>query len=113
RRLVRSLIITTLVASSAAARARPNILFILTDDLDAAETAFMPKLRSTIARHGVTFTRAFVSVSLCCPSRTSCLRGQYSHNTGVQTNGGTNGGFETAHAGGLETSTAATWLHDA
>ena len=57
------------------------------------------------------FTRAMVSVSLCCPSRTTILRGQYAHNTGVETNGGTNGGFEAAYRFGVERSTVATWLH--
>ena len=89
---------------------RPNILFILADDLDLAEVAFMPKVKSLIADQGVTFTNYFVSVSLCCPSRTTMLRGQYSHNTGVKTNGGGNGGFETAFADGVEKSTMATWL---
>ena len=90
-----------------------NILFILTDDLDRAEVSVMPRLKALIAARGASFRNFFVSVSLCCPSRATCLRGQYSHNTGVQTNGGTNGGFETAHALGIEQSTVATWLHDA
>ena len=92
---------------------RPNILFILADDLDLAEVAFMPKVKSLIADQGVTFTNYFVSVSLCCPSRATMLRGQYSHNTGVKTNGGGNGGFETAYADALEKSTVATWLKGA
>ncbi len=91
----------------------PNILFILTDDLDRAEVSVMPRAKALIAARGASFRNFFVSVSLCCPSRSTCLRGQYSHNTGVQTNGATNGGFETAHALGIEQSTVATWLHDA
>src|SRR5689334_23333136 len=94
----------------ASQQSRPNILFILADDLDLAEVAYMPKVKALIADQGVTFTNYFVSVSLCCPSRTTMLRGQYSHNTGVKTNGGGNGGFETAYAGGIEKSTIATWL---
>lgn len=91
----------------------PNILFILTDDLDAAEVAYMPRVKALLADQGVTFSNYFVSVSLCCPSRSTTLRGQYSHNTGVRTNGGGNGGFELAYASGLEKSTIATWLQAA
>ncbi len=100
-----------LPAFSIRAAPRPNILFILTDDLDLAEIAFMPKLKSLLIDQGVTFDNYFVSVSLCCPSRTTTLRGQYAHNTGVLTNGGGNGGFEKAYALGDEQSTIATWLH--
>ncbi|HVN50120.1 MAG TPA: sulfatase [Acidimicrobiales bacterium] len=92
---------------------RPNILFVLTDDLDLREIAEMPFMKAALMDEGVTFSNYFVSVSLCCPSRSTTLRGQYSHNTGVETNGGSNGGFETAHRLGLENSTIATWLHSA
>ena len=78
-----------------------------------ADLHAMPGVERAIGRHGMQFTRALVSVSLCCPSRTSILRGQYAHNTGVETNGGTNGGFESAYRFGVEHSTIATWLHRA
>jgi N-acetylglucosamine-6-sulfatase len=94
-------------------RRRPNILFALTDDLDAAELRFMPHTRRLIGAHGVTFDNYFVSNSLCCPSRVTTLRGQYSHNTGVWSNGGSDGGFERAFAEGIEQDTVATRLdHD-
>ena len=86
---------------------------VLTDDLNLDELATMPSVQSLIGEHGVTFSHALVSVSLCCPSRTTILRGQYSHNTGVLSNGGTNGGFEAAYGNGVEQSTIATWLHAA
>ncbi|HEY5013515.1 MAG TPA: sulfatase-like hydrolase/transferase, partial [Acidimicrobiia bacterium] len=89
---------------------KPNVVFILTDDLDFGEIATMPNLRSMLIDQGVSFSHYFVSVSLCCPSRTTTLRGQYSHNTGVETNGGVNGGFETAHRLGIESSTIGSWL---
>src|SRR3954454_15334973 len=94
-------------------RRHPNILMVLTDDLNLDEVSQMPHVRELIGAHGVTFTHAFVSVSLCCPSRTTILRGQYSHNTGVLANGGSNGGFEAAYARGIEQSTIATWLQEA
>jgi N-acetylglucosamine-6-sulfatase len=66
-----------------------------------------------MADKGTTFANHFVSNSLCCPSRATILRGQYSHNTGIFTNGGANGGFQTFHDKGRENSTVATWLRAA
>jgi arylsulfatase A-like enzyme len=91
----------------------PNVVFLLTDDLDDAEISVMPNLHRLIADQGATFDKYYASVSLCCPSRSTTLRGQYSHNTGVKTNGGTNGGFETAHRLGIESSTIGTWMQAA
>ena len=93
--------------------ARPNLLFVLTDDMAVPDLAAMPAVQRWLGDGGTTFTRAYVSVSLCCPSRVTMLRGQYAHNTGVQSNEGTNGGFPVAHALGLESSTLATWLDEA
>lgn len=103
-----------IIGSSALAdeKQRPNIIFILTDDQRLEDTEHMPILNRLLTAEGTQFTNYFSNVSLCCPSRTSILRGQFAHNTGVMTNGGANGGFETAHARGVENSTVATWLHD-
>jgi N-acetylglucosamine-6-sulfatase len=86
---------------------------LLTDDLDRAEMAYMPIVRRLLTNQGVSFTNYFISDSLCCPSRTSILRGQYAHDTGVESNGDLNGGFETAYRLGIEKSTVGTWMHDA
>ncbi len=99
-------------AAALAEEKRPNIIFILTDDQRLEDIEHMPILNRLMVAEGTQFTNYFSNVSLCCPSRTSILRGQFAHNTGVMTNGGTNGGFETAHARGIESSTVATWLHD-
>jgi N-acetylglucosamine-6-sulfatase len=92
---------------------RPNILFVLTDDQDLATLADMPNTLNLVGDNGATFDNAFVSDSLCCPSRSTILRGQYAHNTGVLSNGGGNGGFEAAHRSGIENDTIATRLHRA
>ena len=84
---------------------------MLTDDLDMAEMRYLPRTRALLGAHGTTFDDYFVSNSLCCPSRTTTLRGQYAHNTGVWSNGGDNGGFERAYANGIEQDTVATRLH--
>lgn len=97
------------LAMPAAAKA-PNIVFILTDDLDSAAAAQMSQVKSLITDQGTLFRHHYVSLSLCCPSRVTTLRGQFAHNTGVFKNDAPDGGFETAYALGLEASTAATWL---
>jgi N-acetylglucosamine-6-sulfatase len=98
--------------SPADTAAKPNVLFVLTDDMRFDDLQYLPEIRHLVGDQGVTFDNQFDNVTLCCPARTTILRGQYSHNTGVLTNGGTNGGFETAHADGLEQSTVATAMHD-
>ena len=83
---------------------RPNILFILSDDQrwDTTDDThslvpgqnIMPGLRSELGGSGVEFTNAFMGTPLCCPSRSSILRGQYAHTTGVYTNTGVHGGAD-------------------
>lgn len=99
--------------SNAAPAARPNIIFILTDDLDTKSIAVMPKLKSLMIDSGVSFANYFVTYPLCCPSRASILRGQYPHNTQVLSNRPPLGGFEKFVQTGAERSTIATWLHAA
>ncbi|HEY9771248.1 MAG TPA: sulfatase [Coleofasciculaceae cyanobacterium] len=88
----------------------PNILFILTDDLDAAAVDYMPQVKSLLADGGTSFSNYFVNISLCCPSRATILRGQYAHNTGVYTNRKLDGSFIYLYRHGLDKSTIATWL---
>jgi len=46
----------------------------------------MPNVFSQLVDQGVDFTRAYVNVSQCCPSRSSILTGLYSHDSGVDSN---------------------------
>src|SRR5215218_9766250 len=71
--------------------AKPNIVFILTDDMRKDDLTYMPKTRSVLMAEGMSFSNAFVSNALCCPSRATIMRGQYAHNTGVWTNGNVGG----------------------
>ena len=93
-------------------RGRPNIILILTDDLDfrAGSISHMPNLQRFLVDRGTTFGNAFVTDALCCPSRATILRGQYPHNHGVLTNSPPLGGEERFTELGLEDSTVATWL---
>ena len=90
-------------------------MFILTDDLDLTsylDPSRFPMVNSLLVDKGTTFSNYFVTDSLCCPSRSSTLRGQYVHEHGVLGNLAPDGGYEKFHANGDETSTIATWLHD-
>jgi arylsulfatase A-like enzyme len=69
---------------------KPNIIFILADDLDLNVMNELTKIKNLMNDQGVTFLNHFVSLSLCCPSRTAILCGQYAHNNGVFTNSATN-----------------------
>jgi N-acetylglucosamine-6-sulfatase len=64
---------------------KPNIIFILTDDMrkDDLKDSYMPKTTSKLVAKGMSFQNAFVSNPLCCPSRATIMRGQYAHNTKV------------------------------
>lgn len=71
---------------------QPNIVLILIDDLrwDALGCAGHPWSRTPnldrLAARGARFANAFVTTSLCSPSRASILSGQYMHAHGVQDN---------------------------
>uniref|UniRef100_A0A8C6U7E7 N-acetylglucosamine-6-sulfatase n=1 Tax=Neogobius melanostomus TaxID=47308 RepID=A0A8C6U7E7_9GOBI len=67
---------------------RPNIVLILTDDLDIANGGLTPlsKTKKLIGDAGISFTNAFVASPLCCPSRASILTGKYPHNHHVINN---------------------------
>lgn len=75
-------------------RARPNILFILTDDQrwDAMSCMGNPFVKTPnmdrIRNEGALFANAFVTTSLCSPSRASFLTGTYAHTHGVFGNRG-------------------------
>jgi len=70
----------------------PNIIFILTDDhrWDALGILGHPVVQTPtldrLCRDGVRFENAFVTTSLCSPSRASILTGQYAHTHGVKNN---------------------------
>jgi N-acetylglucosamine-6-sulfatase len=78
------------------APAPPNMVFILTDDMRKDDLKYMPKTKALLQSTGMTFENAFVSNPLCCPSRTTIMRGQYSHNTGVWSNSSTDSSSTTA-----------------
>ncbi len=99
------------VARHAPARdaGRPNIVFVLTDDLSMNLLRYMPHVQEMM-RRGMTFSRYFVSDSLCCPSRASIFTGNFPHDTKVFGNTGRHGGFNVFHDRGEERDTFAVAL---
>ena len=100
------------LAAQTAPAGRPNILFVMTDDQPKETLLAMPNVRKRVVEQGVNLTNAYVSESLCCPSRATTLRGQYPHNTQVMRNGPPQGGHQTFVARGLEDDTVGHWLRD-
>jgi arylsulfatase A-like enzyme len=93
---------------------RPNIIFILTDDMRKDDLKYMPKTSALVGAQGMRFQNAFVSNSLCCPSRATIMRGQYAHNTGVWGNAdGPDGGWQGYKNHGNEQDNMATRFHGA
>src|SRR4051794_23001723 len=90
------LILILLLASTSAAFGaegpkRPNVLFLISDDLRPELGCYgNPHVRTpnidALAAAGVRFDRAYVQYPLCNPSRTSMLTGRYPTNTGVMDN---------------------------
>lgn len=73
---------------------KPNIVFILTDDLSWNLIQYMPNVQA-MQKEGTTFANYFVADSLCCPSRSTIFTGKLPHDTGVFTNDpNENGGYK-------------------
>jgi N-acetylglucosamine-6-sulfatase len=86
--------------------ARPNIVFVLTDDLSMNLLRFMPQVQA-MEQRGLTFENYFVSDSLCCPSRSSIFTGDLPHDTGIFSNVGPQGGYHVFYERGEELRTFA------
>ena len=106
------LLVLTSVLSSCSARKqtdRPNIIIILTDDQPIPTLQYMPNLQKELIAKGASFSNAYVTTPLCCPSRSSILTGLYVHNHGVRSNRAPLGGA-TAFK---DISTLPVWLQSA
>ncbi len=62
--------------------AKPNVIFIIVDDQSTDLVGFMEGKALTphidrLAQDGIRFERAYVTASVCSPSRYTCLSGQY------------------------------------
>ena len=80
--------VTATAPSMVTAKGRPNVVVLLSDDqaVSLFDRRLMPNVYSQLIDRGANFTRGYVNVSQCCPSRASILTGLYAHNTGVDSN---------------------------
>jgi arylsulfatase A-like enzyme len=82
-------IFSLLVAELVAAQARPNIIYIMADDLGYADlSSYGQKNYQTphldkLASEGIKFTNAYAGAPLCTPTRTSFMTGRYPARTPV------------------------------
>ncbi len=109
----------------AAAQRQPNIVFILSDDLDNRTSPYweratskglddpLKKTKALINDKGLVFDNAYAPTPICCPARSTILTGKLGHNTGVLTNGGDQGGWATFVRNGNEDKTFAVYLKNA
>jgi N-acetylglucosamine-6-sulfatase len=74
-------------------QSKPNIVFVLIDDQawnvlgkDGRYTFLKTPNLDQLSREGLTFENAFVTTSLCSPSRACFLTGSYAHTHGVYIN---------------------------
>jgi N-acetylglucosamine-6-sulfatase len=95
-------------AAAKATAAKPNIVFILTDDLswNLINSRFAPHIVQ-LEKRGETFSHYFVADSLCCPSRSTIFTGLFPHDTKVLANVGPNGGYQKFQKQGLAKKTFA------
>lgn len=78
--------------ASAATASKPNVLFLISDDLaNVLAVSGDPRARTPnldkLAARGVRFDRAYCTFPLCGPSRNSLLTGLYPNSSGVLGNG--------------------------
>ena len=70
---------------------RPNVLFMISDDLNNLLGCYGDPLAKTpnidrLAARGVVFNKAYCAFPLCGPSRNSMLTGLYPNSTGIHAN---------------------------
>ncbi|VGO13428.1 Arylsulfatase [Pontiella desulfatans] len=88
-----AMMLATLAIETIAVAAKPNVLFIMADDLNTALSGYgHPQCKTPnldkLAKTGVSFTRAYCQYPICGPSRASIMTGQYPDKNGVLDNGG-------------------------
>lgn len=90
--LVIVLLLTSPAGLNAAEQTKPNVIFILADDLGWSDTTLYgttkfyrtPNLER-LAKRGMTFTRAYSASPLCSPTRSAILTGLSPARTGITT----------------------------
>ena len=76
-------LLLALPGAAMAAASRPNVLFVLIDDMDYGDLTCYGNRRvhtsniDRIASEGIRFTQFYVNCPICSPSRTALMTGQY------------------------------------
>jgi arylsulfatase A-like enzyme len=89
-----SLLLAILVSSSSQAAGKPNIVFIMADELGYYELSHMghPHIQTPsideLAAEGIRFTQGLAGSAVCAPTRCVLMTGKHSGHTSVRTNGG-------------------------
>jgi arylsulfatase A-like enzyme len=87
---------------SPAAESRPNLVVIISDDQGYADISFNPQhppevstpRMDALAREGVWFSQAYLSGSVCSPTRAGLMLGRYQQRVGVYNAGEGGRGFD-------------------
>src|SRR5437764_1911008 len=90
REFIGSAVATTALGTSAgsagaAPAARPNVIFILADDLGYGDLScygrpdYKTPMLDNLARQGVKLTDAYAAAPVCTPTRTAFITGRYPH----------------------------------
>lgn len=80
---------TITTGAIAAPKKQPNFIFFITDDISQNDLGcYGNKVINTpnldrMAKEGVVFDNAYLTISSCSPSRCSTITGRYPHNTGA------------------------------
>jgi hypothetical protein len=66
-------------SSSHTAKAKANIVFLLTDDQDRqlGSMAVLPSVEKYVTGRGVNVSNMFVNTPICCPSRSTLFSGRF------------------------------------
>lgn len=96
KRYVASVLSACCLASAACAAAKPNLIFILADDLGYGELGCYgqqviqtPRI-DRMAAEGMRFTHFYAGATVCAPSRSVLMTGQHHGRTRVRGNAGAN-----------------------
>ncbi|CAI6088545.1 unnamed protein product [Clonostachys chloroleuca] len=95
---------------------KPNIMFVILDDLDYHMTdlsSVMPSVKKHIIDQGTTFPNHYCQVSLCCPARASILTGQTAHNHNVTDVHYPSGGYQKFYEQKFNKNYLPVWLQEA
>ena len=89
---------------------RPNIVVIMVDDMPEHALWVLDDTLNLVGAEGTTYSNAVVQYALCCPSRTTFLTGQFSHNHTIVSN---EGGYSKFKATPRYQDNIGTWMQTA